>query len=76
MGKGRPKGARNKQKQVATAIKKTFWDLGGEAYLRQLAEQDPRMFNQILARVIEKNLDEESRVTAHEEWLRILDERS
>ncbi len=52
-GKGRPKGAENKiTKSLKEALLSSFESLGGETWLVQLAESDPKAYASLLSRII------------------------
>ena len=52
-GKGRPKGAENRvTKSLKQALLSSFESLGGETWLVQLAETDPKAYASLLSRLI------------------------
>jgi len=52
-GPGRPKGARNKiTRDIQAAIVNAFEKAGGENYLLQVAQEDPKTFCALLGKVL------------------------
>lgn len=62
-GKGRPKGSPNKTTAaVKTAILNAFEKVGGQDYLVKVAEDDPKTFCALLAKVLPAELKVEGDV--------------
>ncbi|MGL3710532.1 hypothetical protein ACSYAY_06670 [Leptospirillum ferriphilum] len=52
-GKGRPRGAQNKiTRALREAVLKAFDEVGGEAWLVEVARTDPRTFVSLLGRLL------------------------
>lgn len=64
-GPGRPKGAKNKlSMSVKMAIEEAFKKAGGVKYLVEVAEENPHVFCQLLARLIPPTIPEGVKVGA------------
>jgi len=76
-GKGRPKGSENKTtKLLKDAIMGAFEQAGGEAYLLNIAHEDPKTFVSLLGRVLPTEIAGKLAVTlTQEEALDELDPR-
>lgn len=64
-GPGRPKGSPNKATAILkTAILDAFHQMGGVEYLMRVAEEDPRTFCALLARVLPAEIKADVTVNA------------
>ena len=56
-GRGRPKGSTNRvTKTIKEAVLQSFEDVGAAEYLRRVAEDDPRTYLQVVAKIIPAEL--------------------
>lgn len=76
MGMGRPKGATNRKKKNSAndIVWDALKDLGGKDFLVKAATKDARILTPAITKLLEKGLDENQQITAHEEWLTRVEE--